>query len=172
MDRAPALRGYPVDKSLGSRVRVLHKLTWGAVGGLRDPLMRHIGLMVTRGCPARADMCELRAIFDFVVTNVRYTGDITDKDTFQSALRTLQFGGGDCDDHSILNATLAMENGFRCKWRITSNTGATWDHIYCMAAVPKHKPSQWIPLDTTLGYGRFNSEPRRAKYEDFEVQEG
>jgi hypothetical protein len=142
----PVLKGHQV-VTLGDRVRVLRGLVWGTVrgpsvrggdslkGSLRDPIMRQIGLLVTRGCPARNDLCELGAVFDFVAQNARYTGDITFKDTFQSGLRTLQFGGGDCDDHSVLGAVLAMENGFQTKWRITSNTGRTWDHIYMMAGI-------------------------------------
>lgn len=166
--------------SLGDRVNVLRGLVWGTLadprrnpetlrGSVRDPMMRRIGLLVTRQCPARNDQCELGSIFDFTVRNARYTGDIAFKDTFQSALRTLQFGGGDCDDQSVLNAVLAMENGFQTKWRITSNTGATWDHIYAMAGVPKHNPHRWIALDTTLGPNKFGIEPPRAKYKDFEV---
>ena len=76
-----------------------------------------------------------------------------------------------CDDHATVNAVLAMENGFQTKFRITSNTGPTWDHIYLMAGVPKHAPTRWIALDTTLGRGRFGKEPPRAKFKDFEVGE-
>ncbi len=175
---APTLRGHQVT-TLGDRVKVLKSLVWGqqantrgVLGSLRDPMMRQIGLLVTRHCPARNDRCELQGIFDFITRNIRYTGDITHKDTFQSALRTLQFGGGDCDDHAILGAVLGMENGFSTKWRITSNTGATWDHIYLMAGIPKHNPQNWIALDTTLGRNRFTDEPPRAKFRDFPVTEG
>lgn len=177
---APTLRAHQVT-SLEDRIALLRKLVWlgnaahdsrlGAEGGLRDPYMRQLGLLVTRACAARNDMCELQAVFDFVVKNVRYTGDIAFKDTFQTALRTLQYGGGDCDDHSVLCAVLAMENGFQTKFRITSNTGATWDHIYCLAGVPKHDPKEWIPLDTTLGNGRFGRNPPQAKHQDFVVGE-
>lgn len=152
-------------------MKVLRELVWKTVGGLRDPLMRRIGLMVTRHCPARNDMCELQAVYDFVASNVRYTGDIATKDTFQSALRTLQMAGGDCDDHSVACAVLAMENGFYTKFRITSNHGTSWDHIYCLAGVPKHSPRTWVALDTTLGRGRFGREPPRAKLRDFVVAE-
>jgi hypothetical protein len=175
------LRSHEVD-SLADRVDVLRGLVWGPKtarlgnaapqtlqGTLRDPLMRRIGLLVTRHCMARNDHCELAAVFDFVTKNVRYTGDIAHKDTFQSALRTLQFGGGDCDDHSVLAAVIAMENGFQTKWRITSNTGRTWDHIYALAGVPKHAPRRWVALDTTLGTGRFGREPPHAKKTDFDV---
>lgn len=180
MSRGMTLRAHSV-RSLDDRVRLLRRLVWygDAVldprrppeGGLRDPRMRRLGLLVTRHCPPRDDMCELKAVFDFVVTNLRYTGDIAYKDTFASALRSLQFGGEDCDGHSVVNAVLAMENGFQTKFRITSNTGATWDHIYCMAAIPKHSPARWIALDTTLGRGKFAREPSYAKFKDFVVGE-
>jgi hypothetical protein len=183
----PVLRGHQVGRKLEDRVAVLQGLVWGTVrngglgrpgtgevvkGSLRDPAMRQIGLLITRGCPARNDMCELQAIFDFIQRNIRYTGDITFKDTFQSGWRTMQFGGGDCDDHAELGAVLCMENGYQCKWRITSNTGATWDHIYLMAGIPKHRPASWVALDTTLGKGKFARQPPSAKFRDFPVREG
>jgi hypothetical protein len=169
---APVLRVHNV-LTLGDRVRVIRNLIWGndprigTAGSLKDPLMRQIGLAVTQHCPPRNDLCELKAAFDFMSMNVRYTGDIAGKDTFQSALRTLQYGGGDCDDGAILGAVLTAENGFFSKARITSNTGATWDHIYLLTGVPKHNPRDWIAFDWTLGPNRFRSEPPRAKYEDF-----
>lgn len=180
----PTLRAHQVH-TLEDRVRILKDLVWKGdqvanpkgppTGSLRDPQMRQYGLLVTKNCPPRADMCELEAIFNTLAgwrgqrAQVRYTGDIAGKDTYQSALRTLQYGGGDCDDAAVLNAVLAMENGFSCKFRITSNTGSSWDHIYCMAGVTKHNPTKWIALDTTLGAGKFGVEPGRAKYRDFLV---
>ncbi len=77
-----------------------------------------------------------------------------------------------CDDHSVMNAVLAMENGFFTKFRITSNTGSTWDHIYCLAGVrSKTSPNSWVALDTTLPGNKFNVHPPMAKYKDFEVSE-
>jgi hypothetical protein len=180
-DAGMALRSHNVS-TLNDRVVLLRRLVWegeggfnrssGPVGSLKDPRMRQIGLAVTQGCRGRDDMCELAAIFEFTKTNVRYTGDITNKDTFQSAWRTLQIGGGDCDDMATLNAVLAMENGFQTKFRITSNTGATWDHIYTLAGVPKMSPRRWVALDTTLpGANKFGVEPPRAKKQDFDVTE-
>jgi transglutaminase-like putative cysteine protease len=180
-DGGPQLRAHQV-RTLDDRVAILRRMAWlgdaafgrrnPPIGGLKDPRMRQIGLEVTRGCPARSDSCELNAIYEFVKQNVRYTGDITDKDTFQTAWRTLQMAGGDCDDAAILNAVLAMENGFQTRFRITSNTGATWDHIYCLAGVPKNNPRQWVALDTTLpGRHKFGVHPPQAKHRDFDVTE-
>jgi len=95
LNRPPTLRAHSV-RTLEDRIHVLRELVWDPVGGLRDPEMRQLGLAVTHHCPPRNDMCELKAIFDFIVANVRYTGDITQRDTFQTAKRTLQYGGGDC----------------------------------------------------------------------------
>jgi hypothetical protein len=174
------LRSHTV-RTLEDRVRILRRLVWlgdqafdpraEPIGGIRDARMRQIGLEVTKACRARDDQCELQAIYWFVKNNVRYTGDITRKDTFQSSYRTLQFGGGDCDDHSVLCAVLALENGFETKFRITSNTGATWDHIFCMAATPKGSQRTWIALDTTLPRGSAGTLPPMASYKDFEVKE-
>ena len=92
--------------SLEDRVRLLQKLVnYGEAafdkssppfGSIRDPEMRRIGLAVTEVCNARDDRCELMAIYDFVKRNIRYTGDVTNKDTFQSGYRTMQMAGGDC----------------------------------------------------------------------------
>lgn len=189
MSDLAVLRSHKVS-SLEDRVEIIKKLidkgqgafggstAFGAAGGdytgsIRDPQMRRIGLMVTQLCPPRDDICELKAIYEFIVRNVRYTGDVTGKDTYQSGLRTLQFGGGDCDDHAGLGSVLASVNGFATNARITSNTGASWDHIYLMAGIPKHNPTKWIPLDTTMAKGmwsgtaNFGREPPRAKYQDF-----
>jgi len=119
-------------------------------------------------------MCELSNIYRFVVTNVRYTGDIAGVDTFSAPLRTLQMGGEDCDGHAVLCAALAICNGFRAKVRITSNRGVTWDHIYCLAGMPKGRDDRWIALDTTLArtqsdFSRFTIEPPRAKFADFSM---
>jgi hypothetical protein len=108
------LRAHQVT-TLADRVVLLRKLVWfGAtafdpheppVGSLQDPNMRQIGLEITQPCRGRDDMCELHAIYWFTKKNIRYTGDITNKDTFQSAWRTLQYGGGDCFPEGTLFVT-------------------------------------------------------------------
>jgi transglutaminase-like putative cysteine protease len=157
---------------LDERVKLLRQLCWDENNGVRAPRMIYIARQITRGCAGRDIMCELRAIYQFVVTNVRYTGDVAGVDTFSSPIRTLQMGGEDCDGHTVLTAALAICNGFKAKARITSNRGITWDHIYGMVGLPKGRSDKWIALDTTLArnrgdFTRFGIEPPRAKYQDF-----
>ncbi len=178
---APTLRAHRVN-SLEDRVALLRKLVlYGEqafdksappIGSIRDPQMLLIGRAATEVCKARDDRCELMAIYDFVKRNVRYTGDVVNKDTFMSAYRVLQYGGEDCDGHSVTTAVLSAVNGFTPKFRITSNYGTSWDHIYTIVGVPKLEPRTWIALDTTLPgetSARFGKEPPRAKYKDFDI---
>ena len=174
MDR-PTLKAYQMGNSLEERANLLRKLCWDEHNGIRDPRMLNIARQVTRGCPARDVMCELRAIFRFTVENVRYTGDVSGVDTFSAPIRTLQMGGEDCDGHAVLNCALALCNGYKAKVRITSNRGLTWDHIYCMVGLPKGRTDKWIALDTTLArsrtdFSRFGIEPPRAKFQDFSME--
>lgn len=138
--------------SLEERVKILHRLVHE---GVRDAQgrMRHLAVRLVADCPGVVDRgsgCEIAKIFWFVKANVRYTHDMHGIDTYQSALRTLQFRGGDCDDHSVLLCTLLSSIGFQCGFRIISTQGKTWEHIYTIVGVPKLQPSAVICLDTTV----------------------
>lgn len=137
---------------------------------MQDPMIsRQLALGITNSCPWRDDRCELAAIWYFMHKNIRYTGDISGLDTFQTARKTLQFRGGDCDDGSILIATLAMGNGFPAKLRITKNVAmGPWAHIYPLVGFPKNAPTRWVPLDWTLGYNHFGAHPPQASFIEFD----
>lgn len=174
--KPPVLTAYNMGSSLDERVRLLRKLIWDKDNGVRGPRLIYLARQIVRGCAARDAICELRAIYQFTVENVRYSGDVAGVDTFSSPIRTLQMGAEDCDGMCVLNAAFALANGFKAKARITSNRGVTWDHIYCMAGLPKGRTDRWIALDTTLARGRrdfsrFGTEPPRAKFADFDLSQ-
>jgi transglutaminase-like putative cysteine protease len=176
--KGKTLKHYRSKMPIKERVGILQDLAYKSV---QDPEMRKLALQITRSCPARDGECESRAIYDWVKKNIRYTGDIGPHklgrngpvegvDMFQSAARTVEFGGGDCDDHSVLNCTLALENGLACKYRITSPTkknGEDFSHIYAMVGLPKNGPKKWVAMDTTLEHGRFGTEAPAGKVLDF-----
>jgi hypothetical protein len=98
-------------------------------------------------CAQRDYACELTAIWNFGVLNVRYTQDQDGEDTYQTVRATLEAGAGDCDDLTILFAALAKAVGFEnIVARIVSVHGATWDHIYPLVKLPR---GGWIPMDAT-----------------------
>lgn len=74
-----------------------------------------------------------------------------------------------CDDHSVLAATMLTLNGIPAKFRVTSATRSNdWSHIYVVAGLPKMRPTRWIPIDTTLpGKNKFGYEVPYGKKADY-----
>lgn len=163
----------PIDE----RLRILQDLTWKSV---QDPRNRKLALGMTQRCPERDGKCEAKAVYDGIKQNIRYTGDVAPLkmgadgpiegvDLFQSAYRTWEFKGGDCDDHSVLAATLLSLNGIPAKFRVTApHRSADFSHIYVLAGLPKMRPTKWIPIDTTLpGNDRFGYEVPYGRKADY-----
>jgi hypothetical protein len=166
-------RDMPIEQRLASIQDLVHK-------SVQDPKMRKLALHITSKCPERDGLCEAKAIYQAVKARVRYTGDIAPIkqgskgpvegiDLYQSAWRTWEFGGGDCDDQSILVATLLALNGIEPRLRVTAESKSTdWSHIYPFGLLPKGSSSgKPVVLDTTLPGNRFGAEVPFAKNLDF-----
>lgn len=148
---------------------------------IQDPEMRKLALQITAQCPERDGMCEAKAIYDWIKANIRYTGDIAPVvwedgsvegvDLYQSARRTVEFGGGDCDDQGILGATLLSANGITARLRVVRSRGAPdWEHIFPGALLPKGTGDKFVAIDTTLpGNNNFGVEPPYSKSIDFDA---
>lgn len=142
---------------------------------VQDPTVRKLGLQITNACPERDTVCEARSIYQWIKGNIRYTGDIGAHkqadgtvdgiDLYQSAARTIEFRGGDCDDQSILNASLMAVNGLTPVLRVVKESRAgDWVHIY-----PGFTDTgKWIPSDTTVpGSNFFGKDPPFKVKRDF-----
>ena len=103
-------------------------------------------------CSSRNDECEVERIWDFAVLNVRYVLDPVDADYFATVRRTLEAGGGDCDDLTILFAALLKSLGFEVVARVISTKKAPgeWVHVYPLVGLSKDNPKRWLPLDATV----------------------
>ncbi len=91
---------------------------------------------------------------------------------FQSPYRTWEIGGGDCDDHSALAATMLALNGLDANLRVTAETkGDDWSHVYCTVNLSKDgSKGKQVAVDTTLpGDKSFGVEVGPAKILDFPV---
>lgn len=165
--------------SIEQRVASIQDLVHSSV---QDPRIRKLAIQITKDCPERDGTCEAKAIYHAIKRRVRYTGDIAPIkqgsrgevegiDLFQSAYRTWEFGGGDCDDHSILAASLLAAIGIEPKLRVIAESrGDDWSHIYPVAGLPKLAPTKFVPLDTTLpGDRKFGVEVPYAKKIDFDA---
>jgi len=98
-------------------------------------------------CAARDYGCEVTAIWNFVVLNIRYTQDQADEDTYSTLRASLEAGAEDCDGMTIAFATLLKAVGFESVLaRIISLHGDSWDHVYPVVNVPR---AGWMALDAT-----------------------
>ena len=96
-------------------------------------------------CAARDEMCELTAIWNFCVLNIRYLQDQIGQDTYQTLRATLEAGGGDCDDCTVALCALAGAVGYESVAAVISVKGGTWDHIYPVIKTRRG----WVALDMT-----------------------
>lgn len=161
--------------SIQKRLKILQGLTFRSV---KDPRNRKLALEMTQACPERDGLCEAEAIYKAIKGHVRYTGDVAPLkhdngavegiDLYQSAYRTWEFGGGDCDCHAVLTASMLTLNGIPARFRLSApRRDGEFGHIYTLAGVPKTKPTRWVVLDTTLPGYRFDVEAPHGRQADF-----
>lgn len=106
----------------------------------------------------------LERVYEFVKNNVRYASDIAGKvESIKSARQTLSDGYGDCDDQTILTATILAILGFEPKVVLAGyGNNANFQHVYTTVNV---KGKRYV-LDTILENGKLNDEvPTSKKYE-------
>jgi len=123
-------------------------------------------------CEPHDGECELARIWNFVLANFRYTYDPEEVDTFATARLSLEDGGGDCDDATILLGALLKSVGFSVQARVISVAADpdNWVHIYPMVGLPKDDPTEWVALDCTVsGYYPGDEYPDIGKILDTPV---
>lgn len=184
--QAPAVDGYSdgnkkttlrvsEDMPIEERLATIQELVYKSI---QDPEMRKLALQITSSCEARDGQCEAESVYNWVKSNIRYTGDVgaikwpsgevEGIDLYQSARRTTEMLGGDCDDHSILIATLLALNGLTPRLRVMKEArGEDFSHIFPIVGFPKNTPTYWTALDTTLPHGQFGEEVPYAEALDF-----
>lgn len=116
---------------------------------------------------------EVRALFAECQKVYRYCSDTHGKDLFQHPERTLEFGGGDCDDATILICSALGSVGFATKARVIQTTDATeWNHIYALVGLPQKSPSKWVALDLSVSSKPPGWQPpanKIARIKDFDI---
>ena len=117
-----------------------------------NPLVKQAATFIaTYGCGPEK-ICQLKAQYYFVRDRFVY---VSEHDEYiQSPAEMLYTGGGDCDDHAVLLASLVQSIGIPTRFVLTRN------HIYVLAYMPdaprRYRDSDgWIPLDATCKSCRF-----------------
>jgi hypothetical protein len=175
-----AFRLESVKDQAGALKRIADLIAKGCV----SPTVVRAARAITSECASRDDLCELEAIYDAVKNGtdvvpgmkrgLRYVADPTTADWYQGAAATLKecasgACAGDCDEHTVLVASLAGALGFKVgarAWGSDPNR-REYQHVYAVVAYPKKGP--WNKdrgsvrgMDTTVEEAHVGWEPPRG----------
>jgi len=111
-----------------------------------DPDMRAAAVGVIFQYPAQDDLAEACALYDYVRDCIRYVKDISGVETLATPEKTLVMQVGDCDDQSVLLATMLEAVGYPTRFIVAGyNEPGVFEHVYLEALVG----DEWIAMDPT-----------------------
>ena len=111
--------------------------------------------------PGQAYRQEAEELFRFVRDDIRYLRDVDGVETLQAPDYTLRKMFGDCDDKSVLLATLLMSIGHPARFvAVGFGRPNDFDHVYVETAIGNPRdPQNWYALETTVPDAEFGWSP-------------
>lgn len=114
--------------------------------------VRQTALSIVQNIPPKNWHREVAEIWNFVNSQIRYVRDINGVETLQTPEKTMEFGQGDCDDQSVLIASLLESIGHPTRFIALGFGPANYQHVFAETKIG----NRWIPVETTedwpLGY--------------------
>lgn len=110
-----------------------------------------IDILLARGVKPKDYLGEIKALFEWVQGNIRYTKDPFRVEVLHSPRRMLELRAGDCDDMSILLSAMLESIGHPVRLVLAGPDPLQprlFTHVYLQA----HHRGRWIPLDPTMPY--------------------
>jgi transglutaminase-like putative cysteine protease len=95
-----------------------------------NPVVRDTALSLVAHLPQKDEAGEIAALFYFVRDQVRYVKDIYDVETVHTPDVLLEIMQGDCDDKSVLLASLLESIGYETAFKIVGFNGPDFEHVY------------------------------------------
>lgn len=118
--------------------------------GKTDLAMRDLAQQIIAGVPGKDWFGELCALLNWVRDSIRYSLDINDIEVIQGPATTVRLGYGDCDDLSILLATLCECAGHPCAFvALGFDAVGMYSHVLVLASGAGE--TAWVALDATEG---------------------
>jgi len=116
-----------------------------------SPQIRAVALNLLALTPERDSLAEVRTLFEFVRDRVRYTGDVLDTETLTTPVKTLELRAGDCDDKSVLLATMLESVGYVTRFIVAGyNYPGMFEHVYVAAML---SDGSFVSLDPSESGG-------------------
>jgi hypothetical protein len=128
---------------------------------LRDPSIIRLATDIVRSVPAFDDYAEGEALYNWVRSNIRFTKDPVNKEKLYPPAELLKIRAGDCDDISMLLASLLMAVGYPARLMTvaaTPDSPEQFSHVYVEGEVPAGS-GQWVPMDPARYDSQFGVAP-------------
>lgn len=109
-------------------------------------LVRTTAQSLVANCPSRDTVCQVNALHSFVRDRIKYLPDVRDVETIQTPDYTLQQGSGDCDDQSVLLASLLESIGRQTRFLAIAVRGGDFSHVSSQVLLG----TRWVNLETIL----------------------
>lgn len=119
--------------------------------------VRELALRIIQDVPAKRWRLEVQAIFDFVKSNIRYTKDVRGVETLHSPIQLLRLKQGDCDDMSILAASLLESIGHPTRFCAVGINGSNFCHVFAQTKIG----GKWVTLECTKEDYSLGQTPRK-----------
>lgn len=118
-----------------------------------DPELIALARSIVADVPAKSYAREAERLQNWVRSNIRYTQDVVDVETLQSPDVTLTLKHGDCDDQSVLLATLLNAIGHPVRFVAVGFAPDQFEHVLVETKIAE----QWLPVETTepVGFGEY-----------------
>jgi len=118
--------------------------------------IRDLALDLVRPLASRDWPGEVSAVFNWVRDNIRYTRDIRNVETVQTPEVTLEVEQGDCDDKSVLLASLLESIGHPTRFiAVGFKQAGAYSHVLVQTRIGP----RWIPLDPIMPFDAGWSPP-------------
>jgi hypothetical protein len=125
----------------------------------RDQRIRKLAIQIVGQCPQKDYRCFAEACYQYATTQIKYVFDPNGVELLQSAWKTVEAGGADCDCIVILLASLLESLGLACEFvtiKADTNRPNEYSHVYLECKIPKNG---WVSLDATMPDNGFGWKP-------------
>jgi transglutaminase-like putative cysteine protease len=114
--------------------------------GKTNPAVFDLSREIVKNIPPKKWGQEVAAVFRWVRDNIRYIKDPRNIETLHTPEKILEYAQGDCDDQSILLATLLETIGHPARFVAVGFAPDTFSHVYVETKIG----NRWIPLDPIM----------------------
>lgn len=116
--------------------------------GHKNPITRMFALKLTQDEDGRDFDGMAKAVYDWLIKNIKYHRDPVGVEWLQDAENTIRIKAGDCDDFTIAACTLLGSLGIATRIVISQIKEPRWNHVFAEYYSPKQ--NKWIAFDACV----------------------